>query len=154
MAKEIERKFLIDAALWNWQGKPVHMSQAYLCIDETKVMRVRIAGEKAFLTIKSNLKGISRDEFEYEIPLDDAQKLLSLKVGAVVEKTRYLLEFGGKIWEIDVFEGENKGLIVAEIELEHEDEFFQKPEWAMEEVSTDEKYYNFNLSVIPFSKWQ
>ncbi|MBN2806070.1 MAG: CYTH domain-containing protein [Prolixibacteraceae bacterium] len=154
MAKEIERKFLVDAALWNWQGKPVKMAQAYLCIDETKVIRVRIADDRAFMTIKSKLTGISRDEFEYEIAVNDARQLLDLKVGALVEKTRYLLEVYGKLWEIDVFEGANKGLIVAEIELNDENESFQKPDWALEEVSTDVRYYNFKLSVNPYSAWQ
>lgn len=154
MAKEIERKFLIDAERWKLQGKPVKMAQAYLCIDEKKVIRVRVAGEQAFLTIKSNVKGISRDEYEYEIPLEDARKLLHLNQGALVEKTRYLFEEQGKLWEIDVFEGSNKGLIVAEIELNSEHEHFEKPEWILDEVSTDERYYNFNLSLKPYTTWQ
>lgn len=154
MAKEIERKFLIDTEKWNKKGKPVKMEQAYLMIDGHKVVRVRIAGEQAFLTIKGNLSGITRDEFEYEIPVDDAVQMMNLRTGAIVEKTRYIYEFRGKTWEIDVFEGENSGLIVAEIELENENESFEKPEWLLDEVSTDDRYYNFSLSKNPFSKWQ
>jgi len=154
MAKEIECKFLIDAEKWGFQGDPIEMVQAYLTIDPKKIIRVRIAGTKAYITIKSNVKGISRDEFEYEIPVDDGLKILELCNTVPVEKTRYEYMFAGKLWEIDVFEGANKGLIVAEIELESETETFEKPNWILEEVSTDEKYYNFNLSMKPFSRWQ
>lgn len=154
MAKEIERKFLVDQKKWNNAGKPVKMKQAYLMIDGHKVVRVRIAGEKAYLTIKGNLSGITRDEFEYEIPVADALQMMNLRIGAIVEKTRYIYEFDGKKWEIDLFEGENSGLIVAEIELENETDAFSKPAWILEEVSTDDRYFNFNLSRNPFSKWQ
>lgn len=154
MAKEIERKFLIDVKDWNFEGTPVKMKQAYLAVDHGKVIRVRMAGNRAMLTIKGNLHGISRDEFEYEIPFDDAVQLIELREGAVIEKTRYLLDLNGKTWEIDVFEGENAGLVVAEIELESEMEAFEKPEWIGDEVSTDVRYYNFSLSKNPFSKWQ
>jgi adenylate cyclase len=153
MAKEIERKFLINVEQWGYKGDPIKMAQAYLTIDQQKIIRVRIAGSKAYLTLKANVKGISRDEFEYEIPVGDAQKLLLLSQYPVVEKARYEYLFEGKLWEIDVFEGENKGLVVAEIELESEDEPFAKPDWLINEVSTDEKYYNFNLSVTPYSTW-
>lgn len=154
MAKEIERKFLIDVKDWNFEGIPIKMKQAYLSVDPGKVIRVRVAGNRAMLTIKGNLHGISRDEFEYEIPFDDAVQLIELREGAVVEKTRYLLDLNGKTWEIDVFEGENAGLVVAEIELESEMEEFEKPGWIEDEVSTDSRYYNFSLSKNPFSKWQ
>lgn len=154
MGKEIERKFLIDSDLWNYQGEPVKMVQGYLTIDQSKIIRVRVADKQAFITIKSNVKGISRDEFEYEIPVDDALKLLPLCINSVVKKTRYEYWFAGKLWEIDVFEGDNSGLIVAEIELEHEDEQFELPSWALTEVSIDEKYYNFNLSLNPYKNWQ
>ncbi len=154
MGKEIERKFLIDVEKWGYQGTPIEMAQAYLTIDTQKIIRVRIAGTQAYLTIKANVKGISRDEFEYEIPVDDARKMLLLSQYPMVSKTRYEYLFEGKLWEIDVFEAENKGLVVAEIELESEDEPFAKPEWLVKEVSTDEKYYNFNLSANPYSNWQ
>lgn len=154
MAKEIERKYLINVKAWNFEGTPVKMKQAYLLVHPDKVIRVRIAGKRAMLTIKGNLHGITRDEFEYEIPLDDAMQLMDLREGTIVEKTRYLLKLNGKTWEIDVFEGENEGLVVAEIELESEVEAFDKPRWIVEEVSTDSRYYNFSLSKIPYSRWQ
>lgn len=154
MAKEIERKFMVDMDKWDRRGKQIKMEQAYLMIDGHKVVRVRIANDKAFLTIKGNLSGITRDEFEYEIPVNDARQMMSLRMGAIVQKTRYVSEFNQKTWEVDVFEGENFGLIVAEIELESEDEKFEKPLWALDEVSSDERFYNFNLSRNPYSKWQ
>lgn len=154
MAKEIERKFLVDKGKWDKAGKPVKMKQAYLMIDGHKVVRVRIANNKAFLTIKGNLEGITRDEFEYEIPVEDARQMMNLRTGAIVEKTRYVSELGGKTWEVDLFEGENSGLIIAEIELENENESFDKPAWLLNEVSTDDRYFNFNLSKNPFTKWQ
>lgn len=154
MAKEIERKFLVDLAKWKRYGETVKMEQVYLSIENNKVVRVRIANQKAFLTIKGNLEGITRDEFEYEIPLDDAKQMMKMRVGYPIRKTRYIEEIGGKIWEVDVFEDENKGLVVAEIELNSEDETFEKPIWALNEVSTDERYFNFNLCHTPFSKWQ
>ncbi len=154
MAKEIERKFLIDAEKWAKQGNPVEMCQGYLAISGDKIIRVRIAGSKAYITIKGNLQGISRDEFEYEIPVDDARQLMNLCEGNPVEKTRYNYLFAGKMWEIDLFHGANNGLIVAEIELNSEDEPFEKPSWIGEEVSTESKYYNFNLSQNPFTNWQ
>ena len=153
MAKEIERKFLVDMNKWNKTGNKIKIQQAYLLIENDKVVRVRIANNKAFLTIKGNLQGITRDEFEYEIPLADAKSMLSMRIGAVVSKTRYVETINGKIWEIDVFEGENLGLIVAEIELKDENEPFRKPDWVADEVSTDVRYYNFNLSRTPFSGW-
>lgn len=154
MGKEIERKFLVDLNQWDFKGTPVQMKQAYLFIEDDKVVRVRIAGEKAFLTIKGNRDGISRDEFEYQIPVSDATQLMKMAVGASIEKTRYLLKIGDHTWEIDVFEGENSGLIIAEIELEFEDEPFEKPNWILDEVSTDSRYFNFNLTKLPYSKWQ
>lgn len=153
MAKEIERKYLIDIQHWNYQGRPVEMKQAYLAIDNDKVIRVRVADDKAFITIKANTKGITRDEYEYAIPVADANEMMKLALGNVVSKTRYMYEFGNKTWEIDVFDQENTGLVVAEIELISEDEEFKKPSWLMEEVSTDVKYYNFNLSQKPYSQW-
>jgi len=154
MAKEIERKFLVDMQKWNKSGKAIKMQQAYLVVEGDKVIRVRIADHQAFLTIKGNLKGITRDEFEYEIPVGDAIALMELRVGEIVSKTRFVETIKGKIWETDVFEGENSGLVVAEIELESEDEIFEKPSWALTEVSTDSRYYNFNLSRNPYSLWQ
>lgn len=154
MAKEIERKFVIDPEKWDWKGTPIGMTQAYLAIMDDKIVRIRIAGENAFITIKGNLKGITRNEYEYAIPVEDAREMLTMCQYTPVEKTRYITELEGKIWEIDVFHGSNKGLFVAEIELEYEDEEFKLPDWIIEEVSVDERYYNFNLAINPWSTWQ
>ncbi len=153
MAKEIERKFLIDVRLWGLQGTPVKIEQAYLSVDDKKIIRIRIAGDCAYITIKGNKSGISRDEFEYSVPVEDAEQLMLYSVGYEVSKTRYMLFINGDKWEIDVFHGLNDGLVVAEIELQSEDQLFEKPEWIKEEVSDDGRYYNFNLSKLPFSMW-
>jgi adenylate cyclase len=153
MAKEIERKFLIDSEKWGRKGVPVEMVQAYLVILPGIVVRVRIAGDRAYLTIKGKPQGIARDEFEYSIPVDDARELLKMCGELKVEKTRYIHEIDGKKWEIDVFKGENSGLIVAEIELKSEDETIVLPEWVIREVSAEEQYFNFNLAQKPFSTW-
>jgi adenylate cyclase len=153
MAKEIERKFLVDAELWGRKGIPVEMVQSYLVAIPGKVIRVRIAGDRAYLTIKGNLEGITRDEFEYSIPVNDALELLKMGGEFRIEKTRYIQQINDKKWEIDVFKGDNSGLIVAEIELESENETIVLPEWVIGEVSSDERYFNFNLAQNPFSKW-
>lgn len=153
MAKEIERKFLVDLSKWGRGGKAIKMEQAYLSVENYKVVRVRIANDRAFLTIKGNLEGITRDEFEYEIPVDDAKQMMKMRVGYSIRKTRYVEKINDKIWEVDVFEAENKGLVVAEIELGSENENFVKPNWVLDEVSTDPRYFNFNLSDTPFSLW-
>jgi adenylate cyclase len=153
MAKEIERKFLIDIEKWGMQGSPIEMVQAYLVILPDKIIRIRKTEEKAFLTIKGNTQGITRDEFEYSIPVDDAIELLKMCGDYRVEKTRYIHELNGKKWEIDVFHGKNEGLIVAEIELLSEEETIELPEWIIREVSMEEKYYNFNLATKPYSTW-
>jgi adenylate cyclase len=154
MAKEIERKYLIDVEKWGMEGTPVEIVQAYLVILPDKVIRIRIAGLKAFLTIKGNSQGISRDEFEYSIPVDDANELLKMCGELQVIKTRYIQYIHEKKWEIDVFHGKNEGLIVAEIELKSENETIELPEWIICEVSDDERYFNFNLTLKPFSVWQ
>ncbi|HKK81773.1 MAG TPA: CYTH domain-containing protein [Prolixibacteraceae bacterium] len=154
MAKEIERKFLVDLKSWKKEGHCIPMQQAYLSVNNGKVVRVRIAGENAFLTVKANLSGITRDEFEYSIPLDDARQMMKMGEGYPIIKKRYIEKTGDKTWEVDVFEQENQGLVVAEIELTHENEAFEKPEWLYEEVSDDPRYFNFNLSRNPYTKWQ
>jgi adenylate cyclase len=154
MAKEIERKFLIDVEKWERKGTPVEMIQAYLVILPDKIVRVRIAGKRAWLTIKGNTQGITRDEFEYSIPVDDANDLLKMCEDYRVEKTRYIQKIDGKKWEIDIFHGKNEGLIVAEIELDSESEVIDIPNWVSREVSMDEKYFNFNLATNPFSTWE
>lgn len=154
MAKEIERKFLVDLKSWKKEGNCTPMQQVYLSVNNGNVVRVRIAGKNAFLTIKGNLSGITRDEFEYGIPLDDARQMMKMGEGYPVIKKRYIEKVGGKTWEVDVFEQDNEGLVIAEIELAHENEFFEKPYWLLEEVSNDPRYFNFNLSKTPYSKWQ
>jgi len=155
MATEIERKFLVINDLWREHViNSSVLKQAYLSTRKNATVRVRIADEQAFLTIKSATVGISRAEFEYKVPLVDAEAMLQLRQGgAVIEKTRYKVKCGKHVWDLDVFQGENSGLQVAEIELEAEDEEFQLPEWVGAEVSHDYRYLNANLIDHPYSKW-
>lgn len=156
MPKEIERKFLVSSDAWRAQadaGMP--FLQGYLCEPKTASVRVRIEGQTARLNIKGATLGISRTEFEYEIPLQDADEILrTLCTGPLVEKTRYHVRHGNHVWEIDVFAGDNAGLIVAEIELSREDEAFEKPEWLGSEVSHDARYYNVMLAKHPYKNWK
>ena len=156
MPAEIERKFLINNEDWRKSVcRQTKISQGYLANTERGSIRVRVSGEKAYLNIKSMTLGISRTEFEYPIPLDDANYMLeNLCLRPVIEKTRYYVEQGPHIWEIDVFTGENSGLIVAEIELSDTEEDFHKPDWVGTEVSHDPRYYNVRLVHEPFSQWQ
>ncbi len=142
---EIERKFLVNKALWQAPDKGCYFQQGYLAKDGCTV-RVRIAEDKAYLTIKGMTKGISRAEFEYEIPLEDAHQLMELCVCPPIEKIRYKVEVGGKIWEVDEFLGVHQGLLMAEIELQSEYETFEMPIWAGKEVTGDARYYNSSLS--------
>ncbi len=142
---EIERKFLVNKALWQAPDKGCYFQQGYLAKDGCTV-RVRIAEDKAYLTIKGMTKGISRAEFEYEIPLEDAHQLMELCVCPPIEKIRYRVEVGGKIWEVDEFLGRHKGLLLAEIELADENDSFEMPVWAAEEVTGDVRYYNSFLA--------
>jgi len=131
----------------------VLIRQAYLSTDKDRVVRVRSAGPRAYLTIKGP-GHISRAEFEYEIPLDDAALMLDrLCLPGLIEKTRYRQEFAGHMWEIDVFHGDNAGLVVAEIELREEGESFERPDWVLREVSGDPRYFNASLSRAPFKTW-
>lgn len=155
MASEIERKFLVNRDLWDAIEKPkaIFIKQAFVLQQDKKVARARIKADKAYLTIKGKSKGISRLEFEYEIPISDAEEMISELAGPSIEKDRYEISFERHLWEVDVFFGENEGLIVAEIELTAEDEVFEKPEWVGEEVSDDSRYFNSNLENHPFSQW-
>lgn len=150
---EIERKFLVDKKKWQPSGTGKKIKQGYLSVDPERVVRVRISGEEAFLTIKGKAQGISRTEMEYSIPLDDAEVLLAMCTGLPVEKTRYVEEIENNRWEIDVFEGKNRGLVMAEIELERENHVFVLPLWVECEVSEDPRYFNAFLSQKPFSLW-
>ena len=153
MGVEIERKFLVCNDDWRSLGDPVQYAQGYLAADGIRTVRVRIAGEAGFLTIKGASNGISRLEFEYEIPASDAFGMLRLCSMPVIRKFRTKILYQGKIWEIDEFEGDNKGLIMAEIELNSEDEPFDLPPWIGEEVTHDLRYYNSQLSLRPFQSW-
>lgn len=159
MASEIERKFLVLDSSWQEQSSQSrYLRQGYLTRIEqggNSSIRVRISDTEAWLNIKSSTLGISRLEYEYGIPLEDAREMLDLLVqGPVLEKTRHLIPFEGHTWELDVFHGENQGLVVAEIELTHEDETFAKPAWLGREVSADPRYYNVNLITHPWSEWK
>lgn len=154
MTKEIERKFLISNDAWRGAAKGEHITQAYLARGKDCVFRVRTRNNRALLTIKGKRQGIAGDEFEYEIPLADGEKLIkNYSEYSVVEKIRYLVKHEGHVWEIDEFLGDNQGLLVAEIELASEDEKFARPAWLGEEVSLDEKYTNLNLARTPYKQW-
>ena len=153
MAKEIERKFLVQAN-WQPQDEGIKIAQGYLSTVPERTVRVRIKGDKGYLTIKGKNQGISRAEFEYEIPIGDAEELLKLAEQPILSKTRYLEQHGNRLWEIDVFAGENQGLVVAEVELPDEQADFSRPNWLGQEVSGDVRYYNANLIKKPFSLWK
>ncbi len=154
MGIEIERKFLVCGDGWRAQASShTRFSQGYLSRDPARTVRVRIAGERAFLTIKGATSGATRAEFEYAVPLADAQQLLALADGPVVEKVRHLCVVGGMTWEVDEFLGANAGLLVAEIELQSEDQVFMHPDWLGDEVTGDARYVNANLAVRPFTSW-
>lgn len=155
MGHEIERKFLIQRDLWKPEGEGKAYRQGYLSRDEDRVVRVRIAGDAAFLTIKGRAQNVSRLEFEYPIPIEDAEILLDrICERPLIEKTRYEQKLGEHTWEVDVFHGENDGLVLAEIELSEEDEAFERPSWLGREVSDDPRYFNSNLSKSPFGLWR
>lgn len=155
MSKEIERKFLVNGNAWRTLAQGVLYRQGYLCSAKERTVRVRTAGEKGFLTVKGITNGVTRSEFEYEIPFADADKMLSgLAEKPLIEKRRFKIPAGSLVWEIDEFLGENAGLIVAEIELPDEDAPFERPDWLGREVSNDPRYFNSNLVRHPFSQWQ
>ncbi len=153
MALEIERKFLVDTTKWPAAAQGIRMVQAYLSIDPNPTVRIRIAGENAFLTIKGRSETIARPEFEYEIPIEDAEEMMKLAISSPVEKIRYKILHEGFLWEVDFFLGKNEGLVIAEIELESEDQKFHLPDWISTEVSGDRRYYNSSLSEHPFQDW-
>lgn len=153
MSIEIERKFLVDSTKWIPSGHGTRLIQAYLSFYPSPTVRVRIGGDKAFLTIKGRSETIARPEFEYEVPVEDAREMLKLAVSNPVEKTRYKVLHEGFIWDVDVFSGKNKGLILAEIELKSERQVFLRPDWLDKEVTGDLRYYNSFLAVHPFQEW-
>lgn len=155
MGKEIERKFLINLAEWEKVSKPigVHFRQGYILTQPEKTIRVRTTNTSGWLTIKGISIGASRSEYEYEIPLIEAEELLDNFSESELEKLRYKITYSGKIWEVDEFLGDNLGLFVAEIELTAEDEEFELPTWVAEEVTHEKKYYNSILTKNPFKNW-
>ncbi len=154
MGTEIERKFLVNGKKWKEGSDGISYRQGYLSTGEECVVRVRIVADQAYLTIKGRNVGLTRMEFEYPIPVNDGHTLLDKLCGKlIIEKTRYKVEYRGLIWEIDEFRRENEGLVIAEVELEDENQAVPLPDWVDEDVSQDIRYYNSNLVKYPFSKW-
>jgi adenylate cyclase len=155
MKMEIERKFLTRSDAWRSEDKRVFIRQGYLRADAGGSIRIRIVNEQAILTLKGPSSGISRSEMEYTIPRSDADNLLSeLSLGRTVEKWRTCVQYAGHTWEVDEFLGENQGLVVAEIELEEEEELFEAPPWLGPEVSNDPRFFNASLALHPYSEWE
>lgn len=155
MATEIERKFLVISDFSRDSYRAERIVQGYICSQPGRTVRIRIRGEEGFLTIKgpSTDDGLSRYEFERPLSLADAEALFKLCEPGAIEKVRHLVRVGGHVWEVDVFEGANRGLVVAEIELASADESFEKPAWAGEEVTGDRRYYNSMLTKHPYTEW-
>lgn len=156
MGIEIERKFLVRDARWQAAVESEsRLIQGYLSADVRLTVRVRQRDDQAVLTLKGATRGLTRAEFEYPIPLADAQAMLAeLAVGALIDKRRYLVREAGQLWEVDVFAGENHGLVLAELELHHEHQLFERPDWLGDEVSDDLRYFNANLARHPFCHWK
>ena len=154
MGIEIERKYLVQVDKWDLpeDGKPV--VQGYICEENGRTLRVRMLGEKGILTIKGPTQGATRAEFEYEIPAQDASELLEHCEGRIVRKTRYKVTVASHIWDVDVFEGENAPLVLAEVELGHEEEPFEAPDWLGSEVTGDPRYMNYQLACEPYGGWE
>lgn len=154
MAQEIERKFLVADTTWLQAAEGTSYRQGYLPTQGKNTVRVRIAGDRGYLTIKGPSQGLTRSEFEYEIPLADAEAMLTeLCEFPLIEKRRYKQTVGNHLWEIDEFLGANAGLVIAEIELSSETETFEKPDWLGSEVSHDARYFNASLAKHPYSAW-
>ena len=153
---EIERKFAVKSTNFLANAKESYkITQGYLNTDKNRTVRVRTKGNKGFITVKgiSSADGLSRFEWEKEIDIKDAEALLLLCEDFVIDKTRYLVPFGAVVFEVDVFDGANKGLIIAEVELQTTDQQFEKPDWLGDELTGDERYYNAYLSNVPFTSW-
>jgi adenylate cyclase len=152
MAIEIERKFLVEGTSWR-QSNGVRLSQCYLNRDKHRTVRIRIAGGRAFLTVKSATHGATRAEFEYEIPVADAEQMMRFSDGPSIEKIRHTIVHDGFKWEVDEFLGDNAGLVLAEIELASEDQPFSRPPWLGREVTHDSRFYNSSLAANPYTQW-
>lgn len=155
MGLEIERKFLVDKEKWETVVKPKGKAfkQGYILSEEKRTVRIRVTDNHAYLTLKGSTTGIGRSEFEYVIPVSDGNEILNTLTVSSLEKLRYEITYAEKLWEVDVFTGKNEGLIVAEIELQSEEETFDKPDWVLDEVSDDPRYYNASLSLTPYKDW-
>ena len=153
MPLEIERKFLVTSDAYKAGAKPVEITQGYLTIQDNLAIRVRIEEHHASIAIKSKISERVNREYEYNIPLEEAQSLLNLSQHPPITKTRHLVDYKNHMWEVDEFHGDNEGLIVAEIELDDENEKFEMPPWLGEEVTADYRYLNSNLARHPFSTW-
>ena len=154
MPKEIERKFLVTGDGWRGKSLGKRYRQGYLSTVKERTVRVRTVDDKGFITVKGLSVGASRSEYEYEIPAGDANEMLDrLCERPLIEKTRYRIPGAGVVWEVDEFQGENRGLIVAEVELESEDQQVSLPDWIGREVTDDPRYYNANLVAHPYSRW-
>lgn len=155
MAKEIERKFLVIGDKWRELAKGTHYRQGYLNSIKERTVRIRTIDDKAYLTVKGPTVGVTRMEFEYEIPYNDCIEMLdNLAEKPIIEKARYKIKVDDLVWEIDEFFGVNDGLIVAEVELQSEEQKFEKPEWIGEEISGDPRYFNSNLVSNPYTTWK
>jgi len=152
---EIERKFLVNKELWQKSTKPAgqHITQGYLSVDRNKTIRIRITESGSYMTIKGKTTNISREEYEFPVPCEMATEIIQKFSEGIIEKVRYKVSYKGKIWEVDEFLGDNVGLLIAEIELTHEQENFELPEWVGKEVSNDPRYFNASLAMHPFTKW-
>jgi adenylate cyclase len=150
---EIERKYRVKYEIFPRTDNQIVMKQGYLSVDPSRVVRVRIEGSKAWLTIKGKMTGITRSEYEYDIPVAEAEQILRLTLNQPVEKVRHKIVYEGTKWEVDEFLGTNKGLWLAEVELLREDQEFSLPPWLGEEVTGDYRYYNSSLSRHPFMLW-
>ena len=155
MGLEIERKFLLKNDTWKTEAdNGIEIKQGYLSSVIERTVRVRVIGEKGMLTVKGKTDNLTRKEFEYEIPFNEAVLLLDLCETPIIEKKRYLVKRDSLVWEIDIFEGENEGLKVAEVELDSETQLFELPDWAGNDVSKESKYYNSALITNPFKNWK
>lgn len=153
---EIERKYKVKKDLWAELDKPAgeKIIQAYLCSGKDGVIRVRVRNNQGSMAIKGKTTNISREEFEFPVPVDIANEIIKKFAAGTIEKIRYIIPYKGKTWEVDEFSGHNEGLIIAEIELNSEDEVFELPEWVGKEVSDDSRYFNASLSHHPYEEWK
>jgi adenylate cyclase len=155
MPEEIERKFLVTGDRFKRGARSTRYRQGYLVTDPDRSVRVRVGGGAAFITLKGPTRGATRLEYEYAIPVDEGSEILErLALTPILDKTRYVIEFAGSVWEIDEFHGENEGLVVAEVELPSEAHEVTLPEWVGVEVTSDPRYFNQNLVEHPYSKWK